>query len=49
MKKASDLYRILKKIENLVRRNESSDGTCGFDTLKVYILLQAAKDQISKE
>lgn len=46
MKKAIDLYRTLKLIEDLIRRNEKPDGTCKFDADKVFIFLEAAKNQI---
>lgn len=46
MKKASELYQKLKTIEELIRNNESPDGSCNFDSDKVYIFLEAAENQI---
>ena len=33
-------------IEDLIRRNENPDGSCTFDTDKVYIFLETAQSQI---
>lgn len=46
MKKASELYQKLKIIEERIRRHENPDGSCSFDSDKVYIFLEAAKGQI---
>ena len=46
MKTVDDLFGKLKEIEDLVSRNAAPDGSCQFDSLKVYILLQAAANQI---
>lgn len=49
MKKASELYQKLKIIEELIRRNENPDGSCTFDSDKVYIFLETAQSQIPDE
>ena len=46
MKTANELYQKLKTIEDLIRSNENPDGSCTFDTDKVYIFLDTAQSQI---
>ncbi len=42
MLKANDLYQELKTLEERIRSNADSDGNCGFNAEKVYIMLKTA-------
>lgn len=42
MIKTEDLFQQLRRIEELIRRYENQDGTCGFDTKQVAVALELA-------
>ena len=46
MKTADELARKLKEIESAIKEHENTDGTCTFDTDKVYIFLETALAQV---
>ena len=48
MKTADELVKKLKEIESTIRENETADGSCAFDTNKVYIFLETALAQVRK-
>ena len=48
VKNANELYKKLKEIEDRIREQSEPDGACKFDSIKVYVLLQAALNQFNE-